>query len=232
MRKIAIVIPVKGKNPKGRLSSLFDERERKQLQLAMLEDALQSVSNAKKLRQTYVVSSDLDILKFAERFGVGAIVEERDGGVNDAVQKAISVLEEYDGWMVMPADIPLVTANDIRTVLELVRMGSSLVVSPSEDYSGTNLLLMSRKGTIALHYDDDSFNKHVREASDNKVPFAVYYSENVGFDIDRAQDVHRYFKFGRRNSTMNFLERTMKRNGRLAEKSVRENRERDDAEKD
>jgi hypothetical protein len=37
----------------------------------------------------------------------------------------------------------------------------------------------------------------------------------VAFDIDHAGDVHRYFKFGRRNSTMNFLERTLKHSRRL-----------------
>jgi len=103
-----------------------------------------------------------------------------------------------------------------------------VVISPSEDYSGTNLLLMSKRARIPLHYDDDSFNRHVREASLRKVRFAVYYSQNVGFDMDSAMDVHRYFKFGSRNSTMNFLERTLKK-GRLEERRVRESERKDPA---
>jgi 2-phospho-L-lactate/phosphoenolpyruvate guanylyltransferase len=211
MRKYAIIIPVKGKNPKGRLGALFSEREKKQLQLSMLEDTLQAISGAKKLSQTFVVSSDPDILKFAERFGVGSIPEDQDGGVNEAVERSMASLDSYDGWMMIPADLPLISRNDIRTVLTLVRMGSSMVIAPSEDYSGTNLLLMSKRSRIPLHYDDDSFTKHVEEATRRGVRFSVYYSENVAFDIDRASDVHRYFRFGRRNSTMNFLERTMKK---------------------
>jgi len=226
MRKFAIIIPVKGENPKGRLGALFTVREKKQLQVSMLEDTLQAVARANKLGQTYVVSSNRDILKFAERYGVGSIFEEKDGGVNDAVDRAISALGKYDGWMIIPADLPLITSNDIRTVLTLVRLGSSLVISPSEDYSGTNLMLMSKKAAIPLHYDDDSFNKHVEEASRRGIRFAVYYSENVGFDIDRASDVHRYFGFGRRNSTMNFLERTLKKNRDVA-KNLREDDRRD-----
>jgi len=221
MRKIAIVIPVKGRNPKGRLATLFGAKQRKQLQLAMLEDALQAIGTAGKLSEAYVVSSDLEILKFADRFGVGSVVESKDEGVNQAVERAISNLDGYDGWLVIPADLPLISANDIKTVLELVRMGSLVIISPSEDYSGTNMLLMSRKARIRLHYDDDSFNKHVREASSKKVRFAVYYSQSVSFDIDSAVDVHRYFAFGSRNSTMNFLERTLKK-GRIAERSLRE----------
>ncbi|MDG6926422.1 MAG: 2-phospho-L-lactate guanylyltransferase [Nitrososphaerota archaeon] len=211
MRKFAIIVPVKGNNPKGRLGAMFTSREKKQLQLSMLEDTLGALSGAKKLKQTYVVSSDGDILKFAERFGVGSIPEEGDEGVNEAVERAMSVLDGYDGWMIIPADLPLITSNDIRTVLTLVRMGSSVVISPSEDYSGTNLLLVSKKTPIRLHYDDDSFTKHVGEATRRGIRFSVYYSQNVGFDVDTSSDVHRYFGFGRRNSTMNFLERTLRR---------------------
>ena len=65
MNKIALVIPVKGSNPKARLSSLFGPRERKQLQVAMLEDTLYAVAKAKKNLHTYVVSSDHEILQFA-----------------------------------------------------------------------------------------------------------------------------------------------------------------------
>ena len=212
MRKFAIIIPVKGDNPKGRMGALFTPREKRQLQISMLEDTLTTLARAKKLQQTYVVSSNLDILMFAERYGARSIREERDGGVNEAVGRAMSELQEYDGWIIVPADLPLIAPNDIRTVLTLVRMGSSLVISPSEDYSGTNLLAMSKRATIPLHYDDDSFTKHVEEASERGIRFSVYYSQYVGFDIDRASDVHRYFGFGRRNSTMNFLERTLKKN--------------------
>jgi 2-phospho-L-lactate guanylyltransferase len=220
MNKIALIIPVKGSNPKARLSSIFAARERKQLQVAMLEDTLFAVARAKKNQHTYVVSSDREILKFAGRYGVGSVEEDRDRGVNEAVEGAMAKLGDYDGWLIMPADLPLISPNDIKTVFTLHRMGSSIIVSPSEDYSGTNLLLMTKKGRIALHYDDDSFNKHLGEATASGLRTAVYYSENVAFDIDHAGDVHRYFKFGRRNSTMNFLERTLKRARRLETKAL------------
>ena len=223
MNKIAIIVPVKGSGPKARLSSLFGPRERKQLQLAMLEDTLLAIARSKKSRQTYVVSSDPDILKFAGRYGVGSIDEEGDAGVTQAVERAMSSLSGYDGWMILPADLPLISPMDIKNVFTLHRMGSSKIVSPSEDYSGTNLLLMTRKHRIALHYDDDSFNSHIREATSTGGRAAVYYSENVAFDIDHAGDVHKYFKFGRRNSTMNFLERTLKHARRLESRALQRN---------
>jgi 2-phospho-L-lactate guanylyltransferase len=214
--RIAIIIPVKSRAPKRRLSSLFDGRQRRQLQLAMLEDTLQAVARAKRIKHSYIISSDSDILKFAGRFGAGSVEEDSDRGVNQAVESAISELGDYRGWMILPADLPMIRASDIRTVLSLHRIGSSIVVAPSEDYGGTNLLLMTKEERITLHYDDDSFNKHVREATEKRIPFSVYYSENVAFDIDNARDVHRYFKFGKRNSTMTFLARTLERQQRVA----------------
>ena len=208
-RTIAIVIPVKSQAPKRRLSPLLNSRQRRQLQLAMLEDTLQAVARVKRTRHTYIVSSDRDILKFAGRFGAGSIAEDSDRGVNAAVEGAFSRLSNYAGWLVMPADLPMIRPVDIRTVVGLYRMGSPVVIAPSEDFGGTNLLLMGRGSRIPLHYDDDSFNKHVSEMTYRGVPFAVYYSENVAHDIDTTRDVHRYFKFGRRNSTMTFLARTL-----------------------
>jgi 2-phospho-L-lactate guanylyltransferase len=214
--RIAIVIPVKSRNPKRRVSSLFDGRQRRQLQLAMLEDTLQAVARAKRTKHSYIVSSDSDILKFGGRFGAGSVQEDSDRGVNEAVERAVSELRDYAGWLIMPADLPMIRASDITTVLNLHRIGSPVVIAPSEDYGGTNLLLMTKDRRITLHYDDDSFNKHVREATEKRIPFSVYYSENVAFDIDNARDVHRYFKFGKRNSTMTFLARTLERRQRVA----------------
>jgi hypothetical protein len=54
----------------------------------------------------------------------------------------------------------------------------------------------------------------------------------VAFDIDHAGDVHRYFKFGRRNSTMNFLERTLKKHARRLEGRTTEPSQRRDQERD
>jgi 2-phospho-L-lactate guanylyltransferase len=214
--RIAIIIPVKSRDPKRRLSSLFDGRQRRQLQLAMLEDTLQAVARARRIKHSYVISSDTDILKFAGRFGARSVEEDGDRGVNEAVESAISELGDYGGWMILPADLPMIRSSDISTVLNLHRIGSQVVIAPSEDYGGTNMLLMTKGTRITLHYDDDSFNKHVREATERRMPFSVYYSENVAFDIDNARDVHRYFKFGKRNSTMTFLGRTMDRGQRVA----------------
>ena len=67
-----MVIPVKGENPKGRLSALLTLGQRRQLQVAMLEDTLQTLIKARMIGHTFVVSSDPQILEFVHRFGANS----------------------------------------------------------------------------------------------------------------------------------------------------------------
>jgi 2-phospho-L-lactate guanylyltransferase (CobY/MobA/RfbA family) len=64
---------------------------------------------------------------------------------------------------------------------------------------------------LPLHYDDDSFRKHFASATALRLRVAVYYSRGVGFDVDRPADVHRFFKYHRRGSTLTFLGRTLRK---------------------
>jgi 2-phospho-L-lactate guanylyltransferase len=210
-RSTAVVIPVKGKNPKERLSSLLSPTHRRQLQIAMLEDTLQTLIKARMVACTFVVSSDPDILDFVQRFGARAITEPGDEGVNAAVNRGLEATASYDRRLIIPADLPLFAVEDMKAGPMLAREGAQVVVSPSETFDGTNMLLFTRGVGLALHYDDDSFRKHFASATARGLRVAVYYSRGVGFDIDRPSDIHRFFKYQRRGSTLTFLGRTLRK---------------------
>jgi 2-phospho-L-lactate guanylyltransferase len=117
----------------------------------------------------------------------------------------------YERRLVIPADLPLLGVEDLKAGPMLAREGAEVVISPSETFDGTNLLLLRPEEAFALHYDDDSFRKHVATANRLRLQVAVYYSRGVGFDIDRPSDLHRFFKFQRRGSTLTFLGRTLRK---------------------
>ncbi len=215
MRETAIIVPVKAGDRKKRLASILDETQRKQLVIAMLEDVLQTLIKAKLIRDTYVVSSDRQILKLAENYRARSIHEERDSGVNSAVKTAMEKTSDYSSWMIIPADVPFIRAVDFRNVIALHRLGASVVISPSRELDGTNLLLLSSGVKMELHYDDDSFHRHTGEAMASALPTAMYYSDNVAFDIDRATDVHRAFKLNQRCSALTYLARMRRVNPKL-----------------
>jgi 2-phospho-L-lactate guanylyltransferase len=219
-KSTAVIIPVKGENPKGRLSSLLTPAQRRQLQVAMLEDTLQTLIRARMIGHTFVVSSDPHILEFVQRFGAGSISESRDAGVNAAVRLGLEATTSYERQLTIPADLPLLSVEDLKVGPVLAREGAQVVISPSEDFDGTNLLLLTEGVDLPLHYDDDSFRRHFASASALGLRAAVYYSRGTGFDIDRPSDVHRFFKFQRRGSTLTFLGRTL----RKAQKARQQNR--------
>jgi 2-phospho-L-lactate guanylyltransferase len=210
-RSTAVIVPVKGENPKGRLSPLLDLTQRRQLQVAMLEDTLQTLIKARMVGSAFVVSSDPQVLEFVKRFGANSIAEPRDAGVNSAVVLGLEATRSYERRLVIPADLPLLGVEDLKAGPMLAREGADVVVSPSENFDGTNMLLLPRGRAIGLHYDDDSFRKHVASAIKLRLRVAVYYSRGVGFDIDKPSDLHRFFKFRRRGSTLTFLGRTMRK---------------------
>jgi 2-phospho-L-lactate/phosphoenolpyruvate guanylyltransferase len=210
-RSTAVVIPVKGTNPKGRLSPLLSTTQRRQLQVAMLEDTLQTLIRARMVGHSFVVSSDSQVLEFVQRFGANSVPEPRDAGVNAAVQRGLQATASYGRQLVIPADLPLLEPEDLRTGPMLAREGAQVVISPSEGFDGTNMLLLTRGVELPLHYDDDSFRRHFASASALRLRVAVYYSRGVGFDVDRPTDLHRFFRFQKRGSTLTFLGRTLRR---------------------
>lgn len=215
MGQTAIIIPVKAGDCKKRLSSLLDENQRKQLVIAMLEDVLQTMMKARVIRDTHVVSSDRQILRLAENYRSRSVAEEKDSGVNAAVTVGMENTEQYPSRMIIPADVPFIRAQDVRNVITLHRLGASVVISPSRELDGTNLLLVGNGARLKLHYDDNSFHKHTSEAISSSLSVAMYYSESVAFDIDRATDIHRAFRLSYRCSTLTYLARLRRVNPKL-----------------
>jgi 2-phospho-L-lactate/phosphoenolpyruvate guanylyltransferase len=176
----------------------------------MLEDTLQTLIKARMIGDSFIVSSDPQVLEFVKRFGANSISEPKDAGVNSAVLRGLEATSSYARRLVIPADLPLLGLEDLKAGPMLAREGADLVISPSETFDGTNMLLL-KDGAITLHYDDDSFRKHVAAANELRLQVAVYYSRGVGFDIDKPSDLHRFFKFQRRGSTLTFLGRTLRK---------------------
>src|SRR5712664_292518 len=106
-RSTAVIIPVKGENPKGRLSSLLNPIHRRQLQVAMLEDTLQTLIKARMIGHAFIVSSDRQVLEFVQRFGANSISEPKDAGVNSAVRRGLEATASFERRLVIPADLPL-----------------------------------------------------------------------------------------------------------------------------
>lgn len=205
MSRLAVVVPVKSRGHKTRLSGMMSSAERALLAGHLLDDTLANLKSADLLSRAFIVSADEGALRRAEATGAGAVKERRDAGVNAAVRLAISSLSGSDLFLVLPSDIPLLSAEELHRALALRRAGADVVIAPSSTFNGTNLLLFSRDKMPELSYDKDSFWNHLASCARRGYTVAVTSGEGLMADIDEPADVARALKARINRRSLRFL---------------------------
>ena len=201
----AVIVPVKKANPKSRLSEILTLKERRELVSVMLEDVIRPIESAGLLNQTYLVSSDEESLRFASKLGARTLRETSEDGVNAAVERGMRETPDSEGWLILPADIPFLTSRDLPRILGFSESGAAIVMSPSREFNGTNLLLLERGSRLKLSYERNSFSNHLATAARSGFSVAVYCSWTVTLDIDSVEDVRLALSKGITNATTTFL---------------------------
>jgi len=183
----AIVLPVKTlEQSKSRLAPVLTPMERAALTLAMLEDVLDAASVMPGW-QTWVISPDEAVLEVAARRGARAIAEEKPSltsALRQAEDEAVGLA--LDAFAVLLPDTPLLTPSGLARALHTL---GPVVVAPSTDGEGTNLLLRRPASAIASHFGPDSFRRHLQGAAEADLPSAVVETEELGFDLDLPSDI-------------------------------------------
>ena len=199
------VVPVKTLlKSKMRLSGFFTPEERALFTLAMLEDVLKALRDS-KIEETVVVGSDGNVKDLVGGFGVTFLAEKQEG-LNEALNQATEwCLRKKAGLVLaLPADVPLVTPEDIDVVVRQAA-GNSIVVSPSHN-GGTNALLRTPPEAIEPCFGHESFKKHVAAASVRGVKTKFYASANIMLDIDSEADLQQLLRSGRETASRRFLQ--------------------------
>jgi 2-phospho-L-lactate guanylyltransferase len=192
-----IAVPVKSlERAKGRLAGVLEPLERAALTLAMLEDVLDACL-AQPGWQTWVISPDEAILEVSSRRRARPVVEG-DPGLGAAIHQVEEESAGADALAVVLGDLPLLTPEALGAVLQTL---GPVVAAPSESDGGTNVLLRRPPGIIPPRYGTASFRKH-REAADLRdIPFAEVRGPELGFDVDRPEDIPRVLRDGSRTRT-------------------------------
>ena len=206
-----ILIPVKGfDRAKQRLASVLSAEERSALARTMLEDVLRSLADCSNCLPVAVVTSDADVGQIVSRFGLEII---QDGGASsetEAVAAATRACIERGATniLVMPGDIPLVDAHEIRAVLDALPSSPDapgVVLVPAHDGRGTNAALLRPPGLFDLRFGNDSFEPHLRAAQESSRSCKVLYLPGIGLDIDNPTDLARLLDVGTRTESQRLL---------------------------
>jgi 2-phospho-L-lactate guanylyltransferase len=201
---IFVVIPVKMlSKSKMRLSALLNASERALLTLAMLKDVLKAVKRS-IASQIVVITSDPIVQRFSREFGALTIHEKREG-LNEAIDQATEwcIKRSTSSVLILPADIPLITSEDINKIINLSEVGS-IVISPSID-NGTNALMRSPPNVIRTYFGPRSFQRHFDEALKRGIEVKVYRSPRVSLDIDSIENLETLFRIGAETEAHRFL---------------------------
>jgi 2-phospho-L-lactate/phosphoenolpyruvate guanylyltransferase len=183
----AIALPVKSlDDAKSRLGPVLSPLERAALTLAMLEDVMDATL-AMPGWESWVVSPDESALEVAARRGAEAIHE-----AEPPLSRAIHQVEEealgrgLDALAVLLPDTPLVTTPVLVRALHTL---GPVVIAPSLDETGTNLLVRRPPLSIPARFGVDSYRKHLQAAAEADVPTAVVEAPELAFDLDVADDI-------------------------------------------
>ena len=172
---------------KSRLAEILAPAERVQLVRAMLDAVIAAARSAQTLRQILVLSPERDCVAADI-----PVLADTGGGLNRALSAAQLALHDFGCHevVVLPADLPHVTAADID---ELVRAGrrGGFAIAPDAAGVGTNALYLNSPQPFRFRFGLDSRRLHLEQAHSMGLIPQVVQLAGLEFDVDSPEDVHR-----------------------------------------
>lgn len=147
-----------------------------------------------------VVAGGEGAAALAAVWGAEVLLEPREEGQNVAASRGIAraMSAGADAVLLLSSDLPLVTAESVRELLDSAAAieGPLVMAVPAIGRGGTNALYLRPPGAIALHFGDDSLDKFRRDAESRGVEFAIHHSEAMALDLDEPSDLARLRRAG------------------------------------
>ena len=209
------IIPVKPfSEGKSRLAGYLSPQTRRALNSDLLTRTLDAIRLAEVQGEVVVVSRDKDALQLAARLGSHALTEDpynplslvsgprafstdHESQLNAALAQAAryAVARGATKILVLPTDIPNLTAEDVRAVASPRGTGPQIIIAPSRD-GGTNALFLQPAQAIPFAFGKGSFARHRRLAEEAGIPVRVVESASLLFDIDLPEDYENVGRAG------------------------------------
>ena len=186
------IVPVKPlRLGKSRLSGVISDDERAILNRTFLEKTLNVLRETPSISQTLVVSRDPLALAIAREFGARTVLEDGNPNLNSALTRATMLARNYAtrGVLVLPADLPLLTKEDLLLFFEHIYKSPCVVITPDRHENGTNALLMAPGGLIQYNFGKGSFNRHCELAGIAGARLEIVRNKHIELDLDTPDDL-------------------------------------------
>ncbi len=205
------VVPVKNlQHAKQRLTSVLSAGERHGLFRAMLEDVLSALSECRGLAGVVLVTRDSEAKALAARYGARVLEEEENRGHTAASGFGVRTLaaEGVPGMVQLPADIPLVTPEDIDALLRAHGSAPAVTLAPSRDERGSNAVACSPPEVLPLRFGDDSYFPHLQRARALGIEPGVVHRPGLALDVDTPDDLLAFLATPSRTRAYDYLVRS------------------------
>jgi 2-phospho-L-lactate/phosphoenolpyruvate guanylyltransferase len=185
----SVAVPIRAfEGAKSRLGAVLDAEERRDLVERLLRGTVAAALATPGIVEVLVVSPDPEVLAVAESAGARGVAQ-RSRGLNPALQEARAAATG-ERLLVLPGDLPTLTADDIARVLAAGdEAGSpSVVLVPDRHRRGTNALLLDPADAIDPAFGGDSRAGHAWLAESADIPFREL-TGLLALDLDTPDDL-------------------------------------------
>lgn len=186
------IVPVKPlRLGKSRLKDVISDDDRLKLNIKLFENTLKTLVQLPEIGQVLVVSRDANVLSIARDLGAKTILENGAPQLNIALMRATVFARQHAirGVLILPADLPLISKDDISTLINLADKPPIVVISPDRREDGTNALLISPAGLIEYDFGPGSFKRHCQRAKLAGVKLEIIKLPSLTFDLDIPEDL-------------------------------------------
>jgi 2-phospho-L-lactate guanylyltransferase len=186
------IVPVKPlRRGKSRLAGALSEDERTELNRNLLQNTLKTLSDIRELEEVLVISRDPAALTIARNYGARTVREDGQPELNTALKRATVVAQVYAtrGVLVLPADLPLISREDVETLIERASDPPVVVIAPDRHEKGTNALLISPSGLIEYDFGINSFQRHCERVRKAGARLEIVNLPSLGLDLDLPEDL-------------------------------------------
>lgn len=189
------IVPVKPiRRAKSRLAGALNQEERIALSREMLRRVLRALAGVERIERTLLVSRDSEALALGRRHGARTLSERPPIDLNQALDQATraAVGSGATAVLVVPADLPLVTSEDVEALIDLAEPSPSLVLAPDRHRDGTNAFLASPPGLIEYQFGPKSLSRHISAAVAASIRVAECDRPGLALDLDLPEDLALY----------------------------------------
>lgn len=186
------IVPVKPlRRGKSRLSSVLTQEERATLNSTLLAHTLDTLTEIPEIEHILVISRDQAALALARDHGARTVQENGAPQLNLALARATIVAKNYAtrGVLVVPADLPLITPEDVQVMLAHATDPPVVVLAPDRHRQGTNALLVCPVGVIDYDFGPGSFQRHCARAEQAGARLEIVDLPSLALDVDLPEDL-------------------------------------------